>query len=336
MDYRQPGYEDTGWSYANLGSARRFPAVARAGYAALRDRSARILGREFDNFLRQEVQLTDNRYGSIHELNESQEFSNDSFYCVGSDQVWNLNYNVDNSPYYLDFAPIGAPKFSVSSSIGASRLPLAEEDHLKRSLESFRGVSVRELEAAEYLNSLGIPAVQHVDPTLGVDPLFWHEFAGPEVSEDPYILVYQLNGSKDFPEIAKVASKRLGIPQRRVEYWRGPRSFLSRSVILPSVQEFVRLFRDSAFVVTDSFHGTTFSTIFSRPFIAVAPPKYAGRISSLLKLTGQEARLARSRDEAIDVATRGLNMHDSRPTLDAERLKIRSYLTSVTGSRTPR
>ncbi len=328
VDYRQPGYDDTGWSYANRGSAREWPVLAKAAYAALRDPGVRKIGRAFEGELRSRLQLTDGLYRSIGSLVASSEFEDTSYLCVGSDQVWNVDYNVDNRPYYLDFGPSTARRFSFASSLGMGRLPTDEEARLVGALKGFSGVSVRERDCADYLNDLGIEAEQHVDPTLGVSPSFWRSFAKMPETSEPYLLVYQLNGAQSFNPIVNAIASTLGIPVKRVEYWRGPRSLRVASAVLPSIREFVGLFEAATFVVTDSFHGTAFSTIFNRPFVAVAPPMYSGRIKSILSLTGQEERFVANPLEGVEVALERSDA-ESDLVLARERASIDGYLGRV-------
>lgn len=329
VDYRQPGHDDTGWSYANHGAARRSNLAARAAYAALRDPGVRKMGRRFENSLREELALTQRVYRSAESLMGSDEFRSTSLYCVGSDQVWNLDYNIDNRPYTLDFAPVGTRKFSLSSSIGAAKLPELEERRLVEALRTFSGVSVREAQAAEYLETLGVSAEVHLDPTLALEPRFWESFSSEVGDRDPYVLIYQLNGNPGFAKAVDAVTATLGIPALRVEYWRNPRSLHYSKVVLPGLSEFVGLFKNAAFVVTDSFHGVSFATTFGRPFVVLAPPKYSGRISSLLDLTQQSWRLVADAGQARDVAGEGEFWKEAEARLSPERERLRVYIESM-------
>src|SRR5690606_37478245 len=133
-------------------------------------------------------------------------------------------------------------------------------DRLKAALADFKGISVRESDAVSYLDSLGVSAQQHVDPTLAVDANSWDHFSATARASDPYLLVYQLNANPQLETAAKAISKALGVPIRRIEYWKNLRGLGTDRRILPSVQEFVPSFRDATFVITDSFHGAAFST----------------------------------------------------------------------------
>jgi hypothetical protein len=68
-----------------------------------------------------------------------------------------------------------------------------------------------------------------------------------------------------------------------------------------SVEGWLAAIHEASFVVTDSFHGTAFSILFNKPFMAYGNPKRGlARFASLLKMFGLEDRLAVRPDE-IDV-----------------------------------
>lgn len=301
IDYRQAGVNDTSRGYVSspVGGKAQIRALA---FQVARAREAPLRGALFEDFIQNNLTLTDEKFASFEELVSSTSFGNATTYCVGSDQVWNVEYNVDNRPYYLGFVPPLAKRFSLASSLGMERLPRAEEERLLESLRSFAGVSVREAETATYLAALGIDAVHHVDPTLAIEPATWSDFAGARRSNERYVLVYQLNANRALEEAAQKIGKMHNIPVRRIEYWRNLRGRGDTRVTRPSVQEFVRLIRDAAFVVTDSFHGSAFSVSFNRPFVAMSPPRYGGRIESLLSLVGASHRRVGAVSAALDVA----------------------------------
>lgn len=330
VDYRQSNVDDTGWSFAARGRAAKAGRLGIAMYATLRHSNVKKMGDVFEKAITENLSLS-SLYRTNTELTETREFESSSHFCVGSDQVWNISYNIDNRPYYLDFAPRMAKKFSLSSSIGMERLPLPEERSITRALASFAGVSVREAAAAEYLDSLGIPAEHHVDPVLGVEPAFWENFAGTRDSDDaPYILVYQLNPSDTIPVTVQTLSRQLRLPVRRIEYWKYYRRRTGgRQLVLPTPQEFVSKFRDAAFVVTDSFHGVSFSTIFNRPFVTVAPPKFGGRIDSLLTLTDRSDLSTTDPMKALEIAREFSTRPDPSVILRSEQTKIREYLEKM-------
>lgn len=332
VDYRQSNVDDTGWSFAARGVAGRHGVLATALYASIRDANVRRMGRVFEAELRASLTMTSRRYRSAEELARSDEFDSSSVYCVGSDQVWNSSTTADGRPYYLEFAPEGARKFSLASSIGLDRLPPHEESALVQALSGFTAVSVREREAVDYLQGLGVHAEHHVDPTLGVPQSFWEDYAGEPRNEAPYLLVYQLNASRLIPDVVRRIATDLNLPVRRIEYWKFYRRRTGgRQIVLPTPREVVQLFRGASFVVTDSFHGAAFSTVFARPFVACPPPRFTSRIESLLALTGCSELLVTSAAAAVELARETPNRAFVEIVLNAERLRLASYIGKAVG-----
>jgi exopolysaccharide biosynthesis predicted pyruvyltransferase EpsI len=71
--------------------------------------------------------------------------------------------------------------------------------------------------------------------------------------------------------------------------------------IFPPATAWLRGFMDAEFVVTDSFHGTVFSILFNKPFIAIGnQDRGLARFSSLLKLFNLENRLIQTSTDIDD------------------------------------
>ncbi|WP_182524721.1 polysaccharide pyruvyl transferase family protein [Nocardioides dongkuii] len=327
VDYRQPGSADSARGYAPGGPGIKGKAIDLA-YTLYRHGEAKRRGVLFEEFIQRNLGMSPETYWSNDELGAAGTWAQNDLFCVGSDQVWNLNYNADNRPYYLDFAPVGAKKFSLSSSIGMGRLPKLEEDNLRTSLSTFAGISVREHDAADYLQSLGLDAQHHLDPTLGLDAGIWRDVGGRGNGED-YVLVYQLNRNPDLERASDLISEHMGIRIIRVEYWTNFRGRSAEKNIRPAVEEFIALFRDAACVVTDSFHGTAFSVTFERPFVALMPPRYGSRIRSLLQLIDLEHRVASSPDQALDMVRNEPLPRLRADRLEKERAGLKNYISGM-------
>lgn len=333
LDYRQDGIDDSAGSYraaepSLVGTAKHF------AYRAFRARDARERGKIFESFLQQNVVLSDDRYIGYQQLAIA-DHPADWFYCVGSDQVWNIEYNQDNRPYYLSFAPADAVKFSLASSIGTPKLPRHEEQMLRESLLSFARVSVRESDAADYLDSLGVVAEHHVDPVLALPIDTWRRFAASvPPRSDPYVLVYQLNASPELQQASLALGRKLGIPVVRAEYWRTLRGRGASTVLRPTVQELLALFRDATFVITDSFHGTALSALFERQFSSLLPARYGSRITSLLDHLGIPERRGSTTGDALALTDVRLPVDDIRASLVADRAAVADYLSDIARLRT--
>ncbi|MDN6021052.1 MAG: polysaccharide pyruvyl transferase family protein [Acidipropionibacterium jensenii] len=328
IDYRQPGGTDTARGY-------REPTPGFSGmtkdllYRVFRERGARNRGKVFEKFLVDRIQLSSTRFESFDALAEHN-WPQDALYCVGSDQVWNLEANGDNRPYYLDFAPEQATKFSLASSIGMDSLPASEERHLVESLSTFSSISVRETGAVDYLASLGIKSACHVDPALALTGEQWSKVAGDAPSwPTPYVLVYQLNANPELEKAAAAIGKKLALPVVRMEYWQTFRGRGSAVVMRPSVERFLALIRDTSVLITDSFHGAALAMDLGTRMVSIRPPRDGGRLDSLLDQFDLRCMRAASAGEAVEVVKQHDHLPDRQAQLHIEQDKVRRYLSDV-------
>lgn len=76
---------------------------------------------------------------------------------------------------------------------------------------------------------------------------------------------------------------------------------------MPSVESWLEGFSNSAFVITDSFHGTVFSIIFNKPFISlVNPSRGASRFYSISEQLGLSHRfMSGFNDQLLDAVLAG-------------------------------
>ena len=126
-------------------------------------------------------------------------------YCSGSDQVWNSGWNGGLlREFFLDYVPVGKPKYALASSVGMNEFNDAEKQELRSLLQEFSSISVRETSAVDMIKGLGIDNVYAVmDPTLTKDAAFWRKLATAPKHKKPYILIYQLGKDHRVDEYAK-------------------------------------------------------------------------------------------------------------------------------------
>lgn len=215
-------------------------------------------------------------------------------YCTGSDQVWNSVWNNGfEAPYYLDFAPEGKPRVAFAASIGREAVDDWEKPLMREALSRYKAISMRESSGVDVLRGLGFGDAKLVlDPTLMLGRDEWAGIARmPRGVKRPYLLVYQLNKSKAFVDYVEAMAARYGLDVVKVSYGVYDVMRSAKTLIAPSVEEFVGLFLNASYVVTDSFHATAYSLNFGVPFTAIAPERFSTRIASVLALTGTEDRM---------------------------------------------
>lgn len=244
----------------------------------------------FDKFLNKYIKLTKQTYYSEEELRNT--FPVADGYCTGSDQVWNSHWNEGiDRPFYLSFLPDSAYRFSYASSIGDTRFTSFEKNEIVSLLNKYKHISVRENSGVEILHDVGIKNVEQVlDPTLLFDAEDWTPYVSGRYKNQKYIVTYNLHHDKRIDEYASKLANRYGLKVLNISYNWHDVIRPGRLVWCPTIEEYLGLIRDATYVVTDSFHATSFSLIFGTKFIDIFPEQASSRLRSILKLTGTENR----------------------------------------------
>ncbi|MCM1221092.1 MAG: polysaccharide pyruvyl transferase family protein [Bacteroides sp.] len=222
-------------------------------------------------------------------------------YITGSDQVWNPQYIGFDTSYLLDFVPENAKRISYASSFSTNSIPFFLKRDYARCLSKYDSISVREESGKQLVNELtNKDATVCCDPTLLLSKEQWGKIAEDSVlhTGKKYILVYVMGYAYDpYPSIYKHIDKvanELKLPvvffnSRRGKY-NAPFGELKIQDLGPA--EFLWLFKNASFVMTDSFHGTAFSLNFQRPFISVIKEigNSDSRVYNILKVTNTTER----------------------------------------------
>lgn len=204
-----------------------------------------------------------------------------SVVIVGSDQVWRPKYNYCIENMFLQFAK-GHPikRIAYAASFGVDKWEYTSKQTKKCSklARNFNAISVREESGVKLCKEyLGVDATWVLDPTLLLkknDYLLICEPVPP--CNEKYLAVYLLNENEDAVAIYEKEAKKRGLVVKK---------FYADSKSTLSVPEWLALFRDASFVVTDSFHGTVFSIIFGKEFKCLYnKTRGSARFESLLKL----------------------------------------------------
>lgn len=252
-------------------------------------------------------------------------------YCTGSDQVWNSKWNNGIiGSLYLDFVPDDKFKFSFAASFGQSELSSDEVEQTQKYINNYNFISVRE-DSAKYIieKQYNYPKAFHiVDPTLCHEGDFWRKYSSPRRIKDDYILIYNLNRSKEFDNYAKELSKRTGLKLVRLCTRYDQVFRVGKSVLIPEIYEFISLIDNAKYVLTDSFHATAFSMNMNTEPICVYPNEFGGRIKSILTLTDSLQRHVESYED-FDIINRHVDFVKVNRILDGERDKAYDFMKIV-------
>ena len=254
-----------------------------------------------DSFLRQYVTLSEQKYHNYAELMNHSKTAD--IYVSGSDQVWNTQNNnpeEDLGAYYLAFVN-NKPKIAYAGSFGREDFSDKEKTKIKHWLEKYSSISVREDSGLKLITDMGLKGKHVVDPTFLLNRQDWIEFYSAkrkDLPEKGYVFVYNLNRNKVIESIAKKLAAKKGL---RIINFADTFEFLNgaKNKLFNSPFDFLGYIANADYVITDSFHGTSFSINLERQFITVAAPKYNCRIESVLRMMHCENRLVTSVEDAL-------------------------------------
>lgn len=211
-------------------------------------------------------------------------------YLCGSDQIWNekLTGGRLDPAYFLTFAPPDVPRIAYAGSTGSGEF--ANEQDAAKWLKGLSALSVREAALKPTVERLsGKPAVHVVDPTLL--PVDYSLFS--RSGRGGYLLLYALQASSHIYDNARRLQKLTGLPMINLGTHINPWKHPGRQVC-GSPARYLELFANAEVVITNSFHGTVFSTIFKRPFFSCSLVGHMKarnpRITGVLEPLGLEDR----------------------------------------------
>lgn len=326
IDYCRPHWTRAGWVHSHLereGSAA-VKAVKLCANIPVRLRCERL----FRRFVQRELALV-----PCSPFLEGGDFDAGAVYCVGSDQTWNIEYNHGLDPvYFLEKVPDSCMKIAFSASFGRPLLDERERRMTRSLLKGFKALSVRESSSISILESMELEGVALKDPVLLCRSKLWCELASdvPRCTR-AYVLVYMLNLNPRMCSYAKRVAGELGVGAKIVTFSpfkRAPAGL--DDVCLPSPEEWVALFRDASYVVTDSFHGTCFSLLFEKPMTVFNPPKYSVRLADVLSDFGLSSRRVddNTAEESISIHAEPIDWESVRGSKNRFRRDAMAFLDS--------
>lgn len=282
-----------------LGSAAA-DAHTALHYQALKTRYER-----FEQFSRDHLRISAHRYLSAAELRQAQ-LPYDAI-LSGSDQIWNPKIfpNGHFDPVFFG-AFSDRRKIAYAPSFGIPKVPEDMEQELRSYLDAFSHLSVRERQGQAIVTEVTgqtVPVV--LDPTLLLTAEQWSAAASRHMvaqggrqalTPQGYILCYCINRPGALAPYIQEFARRSGLPVVQLCGIRQKVHPKARCILDAGPAEFLELFENAAFVFTNSFHGTVFSTQFRVPFFtAVSPAELAdpesSRTFSLLSRLGLSDRI---------------------------------------------
>ena len=243
----------------------------------------------FEDFITNKLNIS-KEYQSLEEL-KNEDFNYD-YYISGSDQVWNLRAYDFDWANYLEFVKKGK-RISYAASIGPIDYKFSESEktRIKEDLQKYSNISVREKGTADKIKELtGLDSTINIDPTLLLTKEEWNSLIPTEDNRKlgDYILFYDLKNKEEDWKMVKYIAENLKLP---VIITRLPAKYLYKYNFKMKLDvgpiQFINLIKNANLVISSSFHGTVFSILFEKNFLAINGIDDL-RIKDLLSLGGLE------------------------------------------------
>jgi hypothetical protein len=261
-------------------------------------------------------------------------------YIVGSDQVWNNELVKDDATFLLDFCAKSKKKIAYAASLGNSNVIGKQLDWLKKYINNIDYISVREDSAKKIISSLTKKEVVHVlDPTLVADRKVWDNLIKVAKFKTPYLLLYRIYANDELYDVANRIARQFHLKVIYIHYWCNnvkvldysikPYKYGFKNVRSAGPKDFITLLKNANFIVTNSFHGTAFSIIFNKNFIAVPDKERGNRLTSLLNMFKLSERIITSHKQVLENFNFEVDYKTANEILNREKEKSFEFLKNA-------
>lgn len=255
---------------------------------------------------------------------------------IGSDEVFNCvqdNANVGFTPALFGQGYRARRKIAYAASFGNTTLEkldrYGKRDEVAGYLRELDAVSARDANTGSIAKALtGVEPAYNLDPVLAYDYLRLCDRIPEKVDEKGYMVLYGYSGrlTKDECAAARAYADARGLKVLNIG---GVQGCCDRFVDC-SPFEVLAYFKNAEAVVTDTFHGTIFSTVCHTPFAAFVRGTGYGnseKLTDLLRRLGLEGRVATSAGSLAEVLDMPVNWVVPDTAIAAGRDAAHAYLS---------
>lgn len=225
-------------------------------------------------------------------------------FVVGSDQTWRPKYSPNIYNYFLDFLDSTQQSkrcIAYAASFGTDAWEYSPEEtqRVRNLIQKFSSISVREESGVTLCKEyLGVNADHVLDPTLLLDGADYKTSLNLEGNSTGLnsVYTYILDASESKSQFIDMMAGKLGLPVSKSQGKKKVKDFRKsdrlEELVVPPIEDWLSGFMNADFIVTDSFHGTVFSILFNKPFVAIVnSERGAARFESLLGNLGISDRM---------------------------------------------
>jgi Polysaccharide pyruvyl transferase. len=195
-------------------------------------------------------------------------------FIAGSDQLFNLTLTNYSIGYFL---PFKVKKISYSTSFGMNSLDKNNRSEVKKLLEDFKAVSVRELSASAILKEeLGVENSVTADPVFLLEPEVWHSISKTIRLPKKYILCYIMSNNQNLKACLDWIESCEKMPIIIVKTCRDDIGIKGKQMNDLGPDEFLFVIENASYVLTNSFHGCALSIIFGKKIFCLEEERFKG------------------------------------------------------------
>lgn len=226
----------------------------------LNKKSFKLRYKNFNKFNNDYLDVVDYKFPNLKKIN-----NNFDKFVVGSDQVWNFNFNCFSDEYFLKFADYDKT-ISYAASFGIKEIPENFRKNYEEGLKSIKNISVREEDGKRIVKEIiGKDDVQVVlDPTLLLSREEWKK-----ISKKPIFV----NDNEKF-------ALKCFLGEMPEQYRNDINNYIQENnirlydicdmdkdeIYSISPNELLYMVENSECIFTNSFHISVFSVIFNKKF----------------------------------------------------------------------
>lgn len=244
-----------------------------------------------------------NNFFQLSDVVNEERINDKNYYAViaGSDQIWNVTIDDFNEVYLLGWVK-NAKRIAYAPSFGAKNpmMYYKDKEYFIKMLKKFDSLSIREKNGQYWIkNMININVPILLDPTLLLDSSDYDKLIDKSFNpKHKYIFFYSPSFNRKICKyVYKIAKKY----KLEVITW-STKSYYIKLIkqfgfILPPYESpsiYLNLIKNAELVITTSYHGTIFSTIYNKKFITVKNGGMYGdddRVITLLEQLNMMERL---------------------------------------------
>ncbi len=225
-------------------------------------------------------------------------------FVVGSDQIFRPPLQMDFA--FLNWVKLYKNKIAFSTSFGVDTYNATEENILytQHLFDRFNHFSLREKSDNLCNNIFKLNPPEFIDPSLMVKKEVYEKLAAEADIEiqEPYLLTYILDFNEDKLKVIKYVAEKLNLKIVNIYNMHNKIQLNEDYEFIKnwSVEEFLKLYKNANYVITDSYHGTCFSVKFNKPFISIINNPRGGLRYNLFYKLNLKDRFINNYQEVID------------------------------------